>query len=56
MYIHWYVVSLAGAPRKKDLPKNESHTYFTNKPLNFINVAKILCNKEIIDSCPDCPD
>ena len=26
---------------------------FTNKALNFINVARILLSKEIIDSCRD---
>ena len=62
-YIHWYLISLdiieselfkeKPAPRKKSILKYKCNINFTNKALDFINVARILCSKEIIDSHPD---
>ena len=40
-------------PRKKSIQKYKSNINFTNKALDFINVAKVLRSKGNIDSRPD---
>ena len=62
-YIQWYLISLdtieselfkeKSAPRKKSILKYKYDINFTNKALDFIDVARMLCIKEIIDSHPD---
>ena len=59
----WYLISLditdcrlyieKPVLRKKSIPKNKYNIKFTNRVLDFINVAGILRMKEIIDSRPD---
>lgn len=58
----WYLISLniiefklyvKTIPRKKSIQKYNSNINFTNKALDFINVAKVLRSKGNIDSRPD---
>ena len=58
----WYLISLniiefklyvKTIPRKKSIQKYKSNINFTNKALDFINVAKVLRSKGNIDSRPD---
>ena len=62
LYMQWYILALdiietkiykaSPSPIKRTIPKYRCNVKFSNKALDFINLAKIIRTKEVIDACP----